>query len=194
MDNSDIIIFDQNMVKSVGNAIALTEKLLALKKDKIKILIANDHILFYTGVKKVIEKSSNMIVVGHALSFQEVYTKLKETSPDILLTDDQMPQTDFFFDIPNVNRLYPDLKIIVHTLGATESHLSKYIQHINGYIEFTASEDQYHEIFEKVYSGSNYFVKSEWRNGKFIRCLTTDDKGKFVEIIENIRSKYSKNE
>lgn len=194
MDNHDIIIFDQNLVKRTGNAIALTEKLLALKKDKIKILIANDHILYFAGIKKLIEKSSNMMVVGHALSFQQVYTKLKEISPDILLTDDQMPQTDFFFDIPNVKKLYPDLKIIVHTLGATEGYLSKYIQHINGYIEFCAREDYYHEIFEKVYAGGNYFVKTEMRNGNFIKCLTTDDRGKFVEIIESIRSNYTNNE
>lgn len=190
MSNHDIIIFDQNLVKRVSNAVVLTEKLLALKKDKIKILIANDHILFFEGVKKLIEKSPNMIVVGHALTFQQVYIKLKEISPDILLTDDQMPQTDFFFDIPNVKKLYPDLKIIIHTMGAAESYLSKYIQHINGYIEFSARENYYSEIFEKVYAGSNYFVKTEMRNGNLIKCLTTEDRGEFIEIVESIRSNY----
>ena len=185
MANNDIIKLNQNLVKRISNAIALTNKLLQTNKNEIKIFIANDHILFREGIKNILKKRSDIVIVGEADSFKEVYLKLKYIHTDILVTDDQMPLTDIFYDIKNIKKLYPELKIIMHTMGATEPDLPRYIQYINGYIEFFASEENYLEIFKRVHAGYNYFIKTETINGKF---TTTDDREQFIKILENIRA------
>ena len=189
MASHEIIKLEQNLVKRIGNVIALTDKLLALNHDKIKIFIANDHTLVIKGVIKALENFTNIVFVGQAGSFEEIYDKFNYIRPDILLTDDQMPRTDILNDIPKIKKLYPDLKIIMHTLGATDTKISEYIDYVNGYIPMSAQIENYVDGFKKVQAGNNYFVKNDNLNGKLIQCHVTDDRNEFVSIIKNIISK-----
>ena len=172
MRNHEIIKYEQNLVRHIGNVIALTDKLLALNNGKIKIFIANDHTLVIKGIKKALEKFTNIVFVGQAGSFEELYDKFKDIQPDILLTDDQMPRTDILNDIPKIKKLYPNLKIIMHTLGATDIKISEYIEYINGYIDVSTEIEYYVEAFKKVNAGGNYFVKNDmFLNGLNKRCF-----------------------
>lgn len=183
MGNNEIIKFEQNLVKHIGNALFLTDKLLAINNKQIKIFIANDHTLFINGIKKAIENFTNIRCVGEAGSFKEVYYKLKDNLPDILLTDDQMPNTNILNDLINIKKIYPDLKIILHSIGATDALVEKYIKYIDGYISFTAEIEYYIQAFEKVHAGHNYFIKNEYLNGKLINNHITYNKEEFISII-----------
>lgn len=87
-----------------------------------------------------------------------------------------MPKTDIIDDIIKIKKLYPQLRIIVFTWGASERILGKYIDHINGFIDICAEESYFHQIFDKVNNGQNFFVKTYYREDKKGRFFVTDNK------------------
>jgi NarL family two-component system response regulator LiaR len=59
--------------------------------DAISILIVDDHTLFRTGVRKMLEAEPDMRVVGEAASGQEALEQARKHLPDVILMDIKMP-------------------------------------------------------------------------------------------------------
>jgi len=58
--------------------------------DAITILIVDDHTLFRTGIRKMLEAEPDMRVVGEAASGQEALEQASKLLPDVILMDIQM--------------------------------------------------------------------------------------------------------
>ena len=58
---------------------------------KIRILIADDHSIVREGLKQLLELEEDFEVVGQASNGVETIEKVKETKPDVLLLDINMP-------------------------------------------------------------------------------------------------------
>lgn len=63
-------------------------------KQKIRILISDDHQLIRRALRKAIAKQDDMMVVGEATDGIEAVKFTKETSPDVILMDVDMPKMD----------------------------------------------------------------------------------------------------
>ena len=59
--------------------------------DAITILIVDDHTLFRTGVRKMLEAEPDMRVAGEAASGQEALEQARKLLPDVILMDIKMP-------------------------------------------------------------------------------------------------------
>lgn len=62
-----------------------------MTKEKIKILIADDHYIFRKGVLSVIGSNSSIQVIGEASSGEEALEMCLKQNPDIILLDIDMP-------------------------------------------------------------------------------------------------------
>ena len=61
--------------------------------DPIDILIVDDHTLFRTGIRKMLEAEDGMHVVGEAATGREALEKARSLVPDVILMDIKMPDT-----------------------------------------------------------------------------------------------------
>ncbi len=61
---------------------------------KIRVLLADDHTIFRKGLREIIDKQSDMTVVGEAKDGVEAINKAEELAPDIILMDISMPILD----------------------------------------------------------------------------------------------------
>jgi NarL family two-component system response regulator LiaR len=59
--------------------------------DTVNILIADDHTLFRTGVRKMLEAEADMRVVGEAATGREALEQARQLVPDVILMDIKMP-------------------------------------------------------------------------------------------------------
>jgi NarL family two-component system response regulator LiaR len=59
--------------------------------DAIDILIVDDHTLFRTGIRKMLEAEADMRVVGEAASGREALNQARSLVPDVILMDIKMP-------------------------------------------------------------------------------------------------------
>lgn len=58
---------------------------------KVKVLLADDHPLARAGIKKILNRSPDIEVVGEATNGEEALEMIEELAPDVLLLDMEMP-------------------------------------------------------------------------------------------------------
>jgi DNA-binding NarL/FixJ family response regulator len=88
----------------------------------LKVLIADDHPLMLAGVRRVLERSENIEIVGEAHSGPEVLRLVERRRPDLVLLDLRMPGVTGAECIERIRESWPDVKTVV--LSACEDRAS----------------------------------------------------------------------
>jgi len=105
------------------------------KTDEIKILITDDHTMFRYTLRKALESRRTLRVVGEASNGDEAVQKCRQTYPDVVLMDLQMPDTDGIQAIRTIRENNPDVGIIALTMHEDDDHLFGAIRAgANGYV------------------------------------------------------------
>ena len=60
-------------------------------KKTIRVILADDHDLVRHGIRKILEKASNILVIGEAGTGTEALQLVRDLHPDVLLLDIEMP-------------------------------------------------------------------------------------------------------
>jgi DNA-binding NarL/FixJ family response regulator len=84
-----------------------------MKKELIKVVICDDHAIFREGIKAALRTSEDIVVIGEAENGMRLLQELKHVTPDIILLDINMPVMDGFATLPQIKKLYPEIKVIV---------------------------------------------------------------------------------
>jgi two-component system NarL family response regulator len=86
-----------------------------IRIEKIRVLIADDHVTVLEGLAAIISRQSDMVVVAEAANGREAVQWWKEHRPDVALLDLRMPQLDGLGAIEEIRQQHPDARIIVLT-------------------------------------------------------------------------------
>src|ERR1051326_3782348 len=65
-----------------------------MTKEKIKVLIADDHTILRQGLRRIVEAESDMSVVGEAATGTDAVKRAKQLEPDVVIMDISMPEQD----------------------------------------------------------------------------------------------------
>ena len=84
---------------------------------KTKVLIADDHPLVRSGVRRALEEEQDIEVVGEATNGAKVLPLIGQTGPDLVVLDISMPQLDGLACLDQIHKRYPDVKVVI--LSAT---------------------------------------------------------------------------
>ena len=84
-----------------------------MKVGPVKVLIADDHPLMIAGVRRVLERSEGIQVVGEARSGAEVMQLIERRRPELVLLDLRMPGTDGVECIAHIKGDWPEVKVVV---------------------------------------------------------------------------------
>src|SRR5579864_6783030 len=88
-----------------------------------RVLIADDSILLRSGLRKLIEEHAGW-VCAEALNGRVAVTKVQQLAPDILILDLCMPVIDGLQAARTINKLVPDLPILLCTSDLPPSLVS----------------------------------------------------------------------
>ena len=96
--------------------------------DVCSIMLADDHVMFRKGVKRIIEETSDLEVVGEANDGLELLRLLKAQEPKLVLLDIAMPHLRGLEATREIKKLYPRVKIIFLTMHRSKEFLHQALE------------------------------------------------------------------
>lgn len=79
---------------------------------QIKILLVDDHNLVRDGIRNIIEKKSNMQIIGEASDGREAIKLASKLKPDVIVIDVAMPGLNGIDAAKQIHKNQPKIKII----------------------------------------------------------------------------------
>jgi hypothetical protein len=126
--------------------------------EQIKVIIADDHVLFRAGVKTALSMHKDVKVIAEADNGMQLLTVLKHIQPDVILLDIQMPIMDGIATLPEIKALYPDIKVIMLTMHNDHSMITKLMElGANSYLTKNSDSEIIHQAIKTVYEQEFYF-------------------------------------
>ncbi|OFX14667.1 MAG: hypothetical protein A2V59_08520 [Armatimonadetes bacterium RBG_19FT_COMBO_69_19] len=128
---------------------------------KIRVLLADDHDLFRQGVRRLLEGSPDLEVVGEARTGQDTVRLVEELAPDIVLLDISMPALSGIDAARLIKTASPRTGIIILTVHADEEFLFEAIKAgAMGYLLKDASADELIRAIRVIYGGEGLLAPS----------------------------------
>lgn len=123
----------------------------------INVMLADDHALVREGIRQLIEIDGDIRVVSEAKDGKDCLEKLKETKPDILLLDINMPNKNGIEVLQEIKKQKIDVKTLLLTVHNEVEYLIKAIDiGANGYILKDAGFAELKKAIFSVYEGHTY--------------------------------------
>lgn len=102
---------------------------------KQRILLVDDHEVVRLGLRALLEHHSQFEIVGEASSAREAIETVGRIHPDIVLMDIRLPGTSGIEACEEINKTYPDTKVVMLTSYAEDEMLFSAIRAgASGYI------------------------------------------------------------
>jgi DNA-binding NarL/FixJ family response regulator len=101
----------------------------------ISVMIADDHVLFREGIRKVLEAEPGFQVLGEAGNGSEAVRLADEIRPDVMLLDVQMPGNGASFTVREVKAVSPRTVVIIVSMSDERSLVRSLIEEgVRGYL------------------------------------------------------------
>lgn len=123
----------------------------------IKVFLVDDHDLVRVAIKRLLQDSKGIKVIGDACTGEEAIKFCKESLPDVILMDIHMPGIGGFEATRKILRAYPLVRVLVLTLCMDEPYPSRLLQiGAAGYITKSCAPEEMIRAIKVVYSGEHY--------------------------------------
>lgn len=115
---------------------------------QVRVLLADDHVLFREGLAGIIGNQPDMQVVGEANDGLEAFVKAQELKPDLILMDVQMPGMDGIEAVRQVKQVLPETIIVMLTVRSDDELLFEALK--NGAQGYLLKEIRSQELLEML--------------------------------------------
>jgi two-component system, NarL family, response regulator len=127
------------------------------KKERIRILIADDHSVVREGLVSLVKRKSDMVVVAEAGNGREAVELWKEHRPDVTLLDLRMPELDGVGAIEEIRELDENAQIVVLTTYDGDEDIYRAIKAgAKAYLLKDTARDALVETVRRVHAGETY--------------------------------------
>lgn len=123
--------------------------------------MADDHPIFRSGLRQIIEEDSNIEILGEADNGQTALNLIIDLKPDIVLLDIDMPKKNGLEVLRELNKVKAGSKIIFLTVYADEDFYDEGVElGISGYVLKDSAISEIIECIYKVYD-NKYYISSK---------------------------------
>ncbi len=126
--------------------------------DKPGIIIVDDHRLFRSGLKYIIDESLKYQVIGEASNGMELLDLLANVTPQLVIMDINMPVMNGIEATRQVLEKYPAMKILILSMySETEYYNTLLDLGIKGFVLKDADNEEFFLAIHRVLSGGTYY-------------------------------------
>lgn len=125
---------------------------------KYKILIADDHAMVRDGIKTLLSRNKQYVIVGEAVNGREAIEKYKALKPDLVILDISMPEVNGMEAAKEIITQHPKAKIIILSMYEDEDYISKCIEYgVKGFVIKNETANELDSAIKTVLADENYF-------------------------------------
>jgi two-component system response regulator NreC len=170
---------------------------------KIRLLIADDHVIVRKGIRLLLEAEPDLEIVGEALDGNEAIEKAESLQPDIVLMDIAMTGLDGLEATRQIKTNWPEIQVLVLTMHRSDEYFFEMIKAgASGYILKGAETNDLKSAIRLIGSGGVFlypnmvqklikgYVEASTGNLSSISTLSTREK----EVLKLISEGYSNQE
>jgi len=133
----------------------------ALRGEPIRVLVADDHVLYRRGLEMVLGAEDGIEIVGEAGDGAEAIRRVEELLPDVVLMDIRMPRRSGIEACTAIKDVVPSTKIVILTISDEESDLYEAVRAgANGYLLKDVPGEEIAEGIRAVASGQSLISPS----------------------------------
>jgi two-component system NarL family response regulator len=120
----------------------------------LKILVADDHLVYRMGIRSLVGNEPGMEVVGEATDGVSAIDLYRQLLPDVMLLDLRMPQKSGIDVVQTIRSEFPDARILVVTSYQTEEEIYQVLRAgALGYILKDMGREMLIEAIQSVQAG-----------------------------------------
>ncbi len=122
-----------------------------------RIVIADNHSIFRSSLRKIIRECSDYAVIGEAGDGRDLLELLKQMKADLIILDISMANLRGLEAIREIKELLPEIKILILTMFKDRHYLDRSISAgAEGYLLKQDADDELIRAIEQIRSGENY--------------------------------------
>ena len=150
--------------------------------EKIKVVLADDHVLFREGTRNLIEQEQDIEVIGEASDGEEAIELVTKLHPDVALVDIAMPKVNGIEATRQMKARYPATAVLILTAYDNDQYIFALLEAgAAGYLLKNVSGKELVNAIRAVYAGEavlhpaiahkvfNRLVTSEQKPGSIVQ-------------------------
>lgn len=123
----------------------------------IRVLIADDHLIFRMGLKSLLKNAPDIVVAGEATTGSQTIEKFNELLPDVVVLDLRMPDGGGMSALSGIRAACRDAKVLVLSSYANEEEVYQALQAgASGYVLKDVGPAELTGAIRHVYSGKRW--------------------------------------
>ncbi|MFN4975010.1 MAG: response regulator [Bacteroidota bacterium] len=154
-----------------------------MQKVPIRIVMADDHAVFRAGLRSFLGKFTDFKVVGEANNGEDLVELVQTLSPDIIITDIDMPRRNGIDAAGAICKHNPSSRILILSVHASEHHITNMVDAgALGYVLKSADAEEIIEAIHTLFQYKPYFCKVSTE--KLTHIITKQVKGIHKEPVQ----------
>jgi DNA-binding NarL/FixJ family response regulator len=156
--------------------------------DSFRIVLADDHVLFRQGVKRLIEEVPGLAVIGEASDGLELLNLLQRVTADLIVLDISMEGLQGIEASRQIRKLYPQTKILILTMHKNKEYLHHAMTAgASGYLLKEESDEELFTAIETIRRGETYVTRR--LTGPGAEGLSSKTEGKKPDLSEPLTAR-----
>ena len=162
-----------------------------MRDNKIKVLLADDHLVVRMGISAIISLESDLTVVGETDNGIDAVRLARELKPDVIVMDLMMPRMNGVNATTEIMKDNPSAKILVLTTFGTSQEIGKMINAgAKGALVKTSSKTEIIAAIRTVASGG-HVMSDEIRNTMRTASETPKLSNRQLEVLNLVAKGFS---
>ena len=124
----------------------------------VRVILADDHTLVRSGIRRILENQPGLIVVAEAADGQAALAAARSHDADVLVLDLKMEGSDGIEVLKTIKADKPDLKVLILTMHAGHEYVARAVQEgADAYLLKDSAVQDLVAAIDAVMAGRSYY-------------------------------------